>query len=406
MGRTYLFLTQIYLPDPASVGQHMADAAVELARRGHRVVVLTSDRGFDDPKLRYPRHELLDGVDVRRLPWSSFGKGSIAVRLIAGFSFVVQAFLRGLLVRDLDTVVVSTVPPMAPIAALLLSMVRGARIKFWLMDLNPDQLVALGLIGPSSLTARVFDRLNRAVLARAADVIVLDRFMADRVLRKLDVREKMTVIPPWPLSDYLEPVPHEHNPFRQEHGLAGKVVVMYSGNHSPSNPLTTILQAAERVADDPRLVFLFVGGGVGKREVEACSSPNVRSLPYQPLERLKYSLSAADVHLVAMGDRVVGVVHPCKVYGAFEVARPVLFLGPEPSHVSDIIADHRIGWRIAHGDVAGAERLLRSLPSVGAEELAAMGTEARRVVTGRLSKEALCGRLVDVLERGRSVPAD
>jgi hypothetical protein len=35
-----------------------------------------------------------------------------------------------------------------------------------------------------------------------------------------------------------------------------------------------------------------------------------------------------------------------------------------------------------------------------------MGTEARRVVSERLSKEALCGRLVDVLERGRSVPAD
>ena len=32
----------------------MADAAAGLARRGHRVVVLTSANGFEDPSARYP----------------------------------------------------------------------------------------------------------------------------------------------------------------------------------------------------------------------------------------------------------------------------------------------------------------------------------------------------------------
>lgn len=400
MGRTFLLLTQAYPPDPTSVGQHIADAAAELVRRGHRAVVLTADRGYDDPAVRFPRREVLRGVEVYRLPWCSFGKGSIAIRLIAGFSFVAQAVVRGLFVPNVDTVVVSTVPPMAPIAGWMLSVLRRAHLKFWVMDLNPDQLIALGLTEESSLTARVFDGINRTVLGRATDVIVLDRFMAERVLRKRDVRSKLTILPPWPLGDYLEPVPHEENPFRREHELAGKLVVMYSGNHSPTNPLTTILKAAERMADDPRLVFLFVGGGLGKREVEASSSPNIRSLPYQPLEKLKYSLSAADIHLVTMGEGVVGIVHPCKVYGALEVGRPVLFLGPEPSHISDIIAQHRIGWRIVPGDVDGAERLLMSLPSMSEAELAAMGAKAREAIMEGLSKKVLCGRLVDVLEQG------
>jgi glycosyltransferase involved in cell wall biosynthesis len=180
---------------------------------------------------------------------------------------------------------------------------------------------------------------------------------------------------------------------------------MYSGNHSPYHPLTTILEAAARVADVPALVFLFIGGGLGKKEVEASTSPNVRTLPYQPLDRIKYSLSAADVHLVALGNELVGVSHPCKIYGALEVARPILFLGPEPSHVSDIIAEHRVGWHITHGDVAGAERLLRTLPTLDAGQLAAMGAEGRRVVVERFGKDALCGRLVDVLERGRETAA-
>lgn len=399
MGRTFLLLSQVYPPDPASVGQHMADAAEELARRGYRVVVLTADRGYDDPGTRYPRRETTGGVEIRRLPWCSFGKSSLAVRILGGVSYALQATLLGLFVTRLGTVVVSTAPPMAGIAALLVSVLRGARLKFWVMDLNPDQLVALGLIGAGSPAARLLDGLNRLVLARATDVIVLDRFMAERVNRKLDVSDKLTVLPPWPLSEALEPGPPEDNPFRRAHGLDGKIVVMYSGNHSPSNPLHTLLRAAERVADDPRLVFLFIGGGVGKREVEASASPNIRTLPYQPLEQLRYSLSAADVHLVTMGDSVVGMIHPCKLYGALAAARPVVFVGPEPSHVSDIIADHQVGWRLGHGDVDGAERLFRSLPAMPRAELADMGKRARQIVNGGLSRQVLRGRLVDVLER-------
>ena len=397
-------LSQVYPPDPASVGQHMADAAAELARRGHRVVVLTADRGYDDPSARYPSQEERGGVEIRRLPGCSFGKGSLAVRILGGLSYVLQASVRGLLIRRLDTVVVSTAPPMAPIAALLLSALRSVRLKFWVMDLNPDQMVALGILGPSSFAARTLDWINRRVLAKASDVIVLDRFMAERVNRKLDVRGKMTVLPPWPLSDRLEPVAPEENPFRREHGLAGKFVVMYSGNHSPSNPLTTLLRAAERVAGDPRLAFLFIGGGVGKEEVEASSSPNIRSLPYEPLDRIGYSLSAADVHIVALGNEVVGIIHPCKVYGALAVSRPVIFFGPEPSHVSELLAQHETGWRVAHGDVDGAERLLRTVAAMDPAVLAEMGRRGQRLVSGGLSREVLCRRLVDVLEGAGKAP--
>ena len=51
---TVLLLSQVYVPDPASVGQHMHDAAVGLVERGYRVVALVSARGYDDPSQRYP----------------------------------------------------------------------------------------------------------------------------------------------------------------------------------------------------------------------------------------------------------------------------------------------------------------------------------------------------------------
>src|SRR3954464_8803702 len=91
--RTLVIISQTFVPDPASVGQHMADVAREMARRGHRVVVYTSNRGYENPGLRYPSRERLDGVDVRRLPFSSFGKRSIPVRAFGTFTFLVQCVL-------------------------------------------------------------------------------------------------------------------------------------------------------------------------------------------------------------------------------------------------------------------------------------------------------------------------
>ncbi len=396
---TLLIVSQAYVPDPTSVGQHIADVAAEMAGRGWRVIVYTASRGWEDSSVRYPRREIINGVEVRRLAFSSFGKKRIAIRFAAGMMFVLQATIRGLFVRRLDYILVSTCPPMAPIAGVVISRLRRLRLTFWQMDVNPDQMVALGMIRQDSLPARAFNLLNRLVLSRASNVVVLDRFMADRVNAKLDVRKKMTILPPWPHEDHLEPVASETNPFRIEHKLTGKRVVMYSGNHTASNPVGAILAAAQRLRDDPRLAFMFVGGGAGKKEVDAVSSPNIISLPYQPLDQIKYSLSAADVHLVTVGDAVVGIVHPCKVYGAMAVARPVLLMGPEQCHVSDLLQEHDWGWHIPNGDVDRAEQVLRAIAETSSEELMQKGLRARALMTQTLSKAALCGRFCDVMER-------
>jgi hypothetical protein len=398
--RTFLLLSQVYVPDPAAVGQHMADAAAELARRGHRVIVFTARRGYDDPSVTFPAREVIDGVEIRRLPCSSFGKRSLAVRLLGGLIFVLQAIVRGVLLRRVDDVVVSTSPPTASIAAVVIGAVRRARIKYWIMDLNPDQVVALKVVREGSVAVRVFDWLNRLVLSRADEIVVLDRFMAARVARKWDVGDAISIVPPWAHEEQLDLVRHEANPFRRAHGLEGKFVVMYSGNHAPSNPLTTLIEAARRLRDVERLVFMFVGGGAAKAEVEAEKGPNVRSLPYQPLSELRYSLSAADVHVVTMGDALVGIVHPCKLYGAMAVARPILFIGPQNSHVAEIVRENGIGWHVRHGEAERLEALLRTIVAMSPAELASMGVRARQATASGLSKAALCGRLCDIFERG------
>ena len=398
--KNFVFISQVYIPDPAAVGQHLADAAEELARRGHHVTVYTSKSGYDDPSITYPSSETIRGVHVRRVPLSSFGKSSILIRMVGGLAFVGQAAMRSIFKRKIDAVVISTSPPVAPLGAIAVRALRGAKVKYWVMDLNPDQIVALGMATPDALSVRGFEWLNRQILAKADDVVVLDRFMADRVNRKVDVHEKLTVLPPWPAEDPEAIVPHAENAFRRANVPDGRIVLMYSGNHGPSNPLTTILEAAKRVQDDERLTFMFIGGGIGKREVEETNSTNIISLPYQPHEALRYSLAAADVHIVTVGDAIPGIVHPSKVYGAMAAGRPILLIGPAENHVADILAHHHIGWHLRHGDVDGTVDVLREIASMTPTDLEAMGKRARDVMVTRGGKAKSVARLCDVLERG------
>ncbi len=396
--RTYLFISQVFVPDPAAVGQYIADAARMLASRGHRVIVLTSRRGYDDPSRRYPAREVMDGVEVIRLGFSSFGKRRMWIRLLGGIAFLALATLRALFIPRLTAVVVTTSPPMGALAGIILRAVRGVPFKYWLMDLNPDQVVAMGAMAPDAPLVRLLESLNRAILAQASDIVVLDRFMEDRVRRKAEAKARLHVLPPWPLEGIGAPIPHESNAWREALGVGDAIVVMYSGNHSPANPLTTLLAAARRVVDEPRLRFVFVGGGSGKGEVESAGLPNIVSLPYQPIEHLRQSLSAGDVHVVTMGDDVVGIVHPCKIYGAMAVARPVVSFGPAPSHLSDLIQQGAFGWAVSHGDVDGAERLLRQIAEEGRTALTAMGSRGHAMVQATLNRTALAAAFCDIVE--------
>jgi hypothetical protein len=303
--------------------------------------------------------------------------------------------------------------------------------------------------------------MSRVSLRRARKIIALDRFMRDRIVAKGIAPDKIAVIPPWSHDDEVRFDPEGRARFRTEHGLEDKFVVMYSGNHSPVHPLETLLQAAERLATEGAVVspvvFCFVGGGSEWRRIKQRtegrgqrtqdrSSPlpaprslpaPVLCLPYQPLNQLAGSLSAADLHVVVMGDAMLGLVHPCKIYNILSVGAPVLYIGPRPSHITDIM-DELAGVveqrgsgqetaedrrqrtedrssllpapcsphvppyaRVAHGDVAGVVQAIRLMQRRAEirEGSAGSGERGAGSTLGRFGKETLLPQLVAELER-------
>jgi colanic acid biosynthesis glycosyl transferase WcaI len=399
-----LVISQVYVPDPASVGQHLADVAETMVLRGYDVRVLTSRRGYENPREKFPRRERRAGVNIVRLSWSSFGKQSLVHRLIGQAMFLLQVIVRGIFARRLSKILVSTSPPMAAFAAVTIAFVRRVPISYWVMDLNPDQAVELDKVKANSWLASLMKWLNRKIFAQAEQVIVLDRYMAERIRKQYSVRGRLEILPPWPHENHLG-VPVGANSFQSQYNPDGKFVVMYSGNHSPASPVTTLVQAALRMQDDPRFLFMFIGGGQGKREVddaiESHRPRNILSLPYQPLERIRYSLGTADIHAVTLGNKMPGIIHPCKIYGAMAIGRPVLFLGPRPSHAADLLDRHQLGWQVNHGDVAGTIAALEAAAALSPVERSAIGERARAAIADRYSKRVLCNALCDLVESRR-----
>jgi colanic acid biosynthesis glycosyl transferase WcaI len=92
--------------------------------------------------------------------------------------------------------------------------------------------------------------------------------------------------------------------------------------------------------------------------------PFVLCLPYQPLDKLSASLSAADAHVVVMGDAMLGLVHPSKIYDMLAVGAPVIYVGPVPSHVTEIfkgLKSHYPWAGVWHGAVEDLVKQIKQL---------------------------------------------
>lgn len=375
-----LLLNQTFYPDVVATAQYLTDLALELKERGHDVTVVTGRRAYDQSEKQFAAREEWRGIRIRRVWASSFGK-LVKWRRAADFAtFILSCCWRLLWLPRQDVTVALTSPPLISWIAAWFTRLRGGRFCYWVMDMNPDEAIAAGWLREGSLLTRVLESFSRFSLRTATRIVVLDRFMRERVLRKGISAEKILVISPWSQDEQVRFDAAGREAFRREHGFGERFVVMHAGNHSPCHPLDTLLDAATRLRDNRDILFCFQGGGSElakvRQRIDEQKLPNVVCLPYQPVERLSAALSAADLHVVVMGDPFVGTIHPCKIYNALAVGAPILYLGPESSHVADILNDARVPSAhisVRHGEaqklVEGVSAIMRTRPRLAESEL-------------------------------------
>lgn len=396
-----LLINQVFHPDVVSTAQHLTSLALGLVRRGHHVRIISSRNPYEKSGQQYPSHEVWNGIQINRVSHTCLGKGSKGRRAVDFASFALGCLWRLVFEPRPDVVVSLSTPPLISTLAALYARVRGCPFCYWVMDLNPDEAIAVGWLRADSLAARILERMSRFSLRSASRIVALDRYMKERIQLKDIPGDKIEVVLPWVYENAIHYDAQGARRFRDAHGLGDRHVVMYAGNHSPCHPLDALMEAARLMRDDARVAFCFVGGGSEFPKVKAFAArhklANMVCLPYQPLDQLSQSLSAADLHVVVMGEGLAGIVHPCKVYNAMLTGAQVLYIGPRPSHVTDLAERFKGLARIhevSNGDPGAIVRaIVQSM-----EEAVRFSPEATEQVARAVGEAAVLPSMFKVLE--------
>jgi colanic acid biosynthesis glycosyl transferase WcaI len=398
-GRTrVLFLNRSFWPDREATGQFLTELCDDLST-DHEVTIVagpsyhTNDRSSRGVRLW--SRERRGKVTIIRTWGTRFSKSNLAGRLVnLGTYYLLAAIVAYRLPRP-DVIVAETDPPLLGALAAMLKRRWECRLVYNVRDLYPDIAEVTGGVR-SPFLLDLLRRGNDYAYERADLIVTLGHDMARRIVDKGVPPDKVVVVPDWVDCGRIRPL--DGNPFRRSFG--DKFVVMYSGNVGLSQQLEAVLEAADRLRDDERILFAMIGEGARKNWLQeqagAMGLTNVIFLPFQPLEKLGESLSAADLHLIPLAPGAAGCLVPSKIYGILAAGRPFIAMMEDDAEVAHIARDDKVGFVVRPGNVdalIGAIRQAVDSP----EHLKQMGARARRLAEVRFDRIKVTSRFGSML---------
>jgi lipopolysaccharide/colanic/teichoic acid biosynthesis glycosyltransferase len=377
-----LVVNRFFHPDASATSQLLTDLVEALGPRGFAITVLAGRGGYLDGGAALPARARHAGVAVRRLWHTGCGRATLPGRALDGATFALSAFLALLArARPGDLILAKTDPPLISVLAWLAARLTGARLVNWCQDLFPETAAAMGLRLARGPVGGVLRALRNASLRGAEINVALCPGMAARLAAEGVPRARLAVIPNWADGELIRPLAPQHNPLRAAWGLGDRLVIGYSGNLGRAHEVDAVVELMTLLADEPALLFLFIGAGFGypalRAKIAARRLENVVLRPYQDRARLPQSLTAPDLHLVTLRPEWEGLVMPSKLYGALAAGRPVVFVGDPEGDVARIV-------RAGLGLVARPE----AMPALAAEIRALRRDPARLAEIGAAARRA------------------
>jgi len=372
----------------AATSQLLGDLARWLGSKGWEVVAIAGRGSYaNGGKVNGSGTERVwDGVVIRRVWSTNFGRGNLLGRMADYATFLLSAGATVAFSSTPDVVVCLSTPPF--VAALgLIARLKGSRLVYKVEDLYPDVAVALATLNEKSLLTRFFSQLSGALLKYADWVVTLDDAMTERTRLQTVGMRSVETIPNWADGVAISPDPQARRNFRKTQNLEGRFVVLYSGNLGLTHRFDAVVEAARLCALElPDVLFLFVGNGARLNEVREAAKglANVRFMDYQPREKLNEVYNAADIHLVTLRDEVSGMLFPSKYPAALAAGKPVLLVGAHGAPFEREIQSKWLGWTCPHDASAIMAAIQDAMKNP--EKRLAMGRNARQVFDMRYSK--------------------
>jgi colanic acid biosynthesis glycosyl transferase WcaI len=388
-------LSPHFAPDVAPTGDVVTRVVEELARRNHRIEVVTSlpwyqhhriETGYEGRLFRF--EDTPWGRITRIHPFPGKDKRHIVRRAAAFAGFTALATLLGRRGDDVDGVLAVSPPLTLGLAGWRVARARKAVFVFNVQDVYPDVAVELGMLENRPVIAAA-SLLERLCYEKADAITVLSDDLKDNIGSRVADPSKVRVIPNFVDTGWIVPAERE-NDYRREFGLSGKFVVMYAGNVGLSQSLDMVMQAASALSYEKDLVFVINGAGARRTELKRMASglPNVLFVDMQPQQRLPEVIAAADVHLVPLKRGLARSSVPSKTYSILAGARPLIAAVDENSEIAHLVERAGAGVAIPPEDPEALTKTVRKMLE-RPDEVRRMGEAGRSFIEGWASPAAV-----------------
>lgn len=293
-------------------------------------LVISDPRVKIDPICRYDR----SSFKARALSWVK-GTMQIQKRLLTIY-------------RNYELFLVSNPP-----TACFVTMLANNPYKSLIYDVYPDGLVSGKFLTKSNPLIKMWGAFNRKFFRKAQKVFTITEGMADRLSAYI-TRDSIEVVPIW-YNGTLRRIKREENEFIKEHHLEDKFVVMYSGNIGKGHNVKLLPEIANLLRDNEHVMFVIIGEGWEKQavidRVQELGLKNVLMLPYQPLNKISFSLSAADLSYISVESNASSVCVPSKTYNCIAAGSPLLCIAEPSAEITRLIKEKEIGKSFKSDDI-------------------------------------------------------
>lgn len=370
------YFNRSYWPDTGATGQLLTELAEDLvANHDIDVTVVTGYPVAAGSPL--PSSETRNGVRIVRARGTTLSTRRFTGRATNYLTYFFSALWTALRLPRQDVTIALTDPPIIGLAALAARPRHG--VIFFCQDIFPE---VAGLLEDfhSPIINALLERLNRFMLRRAARIIALGDTMASRLVHgKGADPDRLTVIHNW--ADTAAIVPSaKTNAFSVAHGLDSSFVLLHAGNIGLSQNLDVVIEAAALLKPRRDIVILFIGDGNRRAALQSLAASrgldNVRFLPFQPRDQLRWTYASSDVCLVSLKAGLAGYIVPSKLYPILAAGRPYIAAVEKLSEVAALTERHRCGVLVDPGDAVQLAEAIRRLADQPGER-DSMGARAR-----------------------------
>lgn len=251
-----------------------------------------------------------------------------------------------------------SVPPMG----YLLNLFLPNRFSMVIWDVYPDTFKITGM-SEKHFVYRVWAWLNKKSFAKAYKIFTISEKMAELI--QVYTTRELIVLPIWSIFQENNKYPKHENVFIKEHGLENKFVVQYSGNIGLTHDVEAMVEIAEILKDNKRILFQIIGRGPRKPVLEKIVNEknldNCVFLPFQTEAMFPYSLSAADVGVVILDEATSKGSVPSKSYNLMSYGIPSLYIASKDSQLYRYTETYRLGGCFSKDELRNAADFLVEL---------------------------------------------